>query len=61
LSVEPGLLYVNAGEAGDYLKLGAKAGYQVAPSGKLTAEYAQDYLQKNANDSKMAVGFELGF
>lgn len=61
LSLEPGMLYVTAGTAGDYLKLGAKAGYQVAPSGKLTAEYAQDFLERNANDSRVGVGFEVGF
>jgi hypothetical protein len=61
LSLEPGMLYVTAGTAGDYLKLGAKAGYQVAPSGRLTAEYAQDYLKRKGNDSRLGVGFEVAF
>ena len=60
LSVEPGMLYMNAADA-DYLKLGAKAGYQIAPSGKLTAEYAQDYVSKETHDSRLGLGYEVKF
>lgn len=63
LALEPGAMYLTASNASDdtYVKLGGKASYQVAPSGKLIAEYAQDYVNKAAYDSKLGLGFEVEF
>lgn len=65
LTVEPALTYVMGRQVDDeargYLRFGAKAGYQISPNGKLTAEYGRDHVNGVFNDSVVAAGYEVQF
>lgn len=61
LTVEPALIYVMGQNDESYTQLGSKAGYQVSPNGKLTAEYAEEHVNGIFADSKLNMGYEVKF
>jgi hypothetical protein len=61
LTVEPKATLVKASEDHSYTRLGSKASYQVSPNGKLTAEYVNERINGEYNDSKLGANYEVKF